>query len=521
MSSHFKALFVVLVLSGLAFWLARPVFTKFMSDKDFVHRRNLWLGLTVCAFAIPSFWVYMGVAAALIGLAGRRDSNPAAMYLFLLLVIPPFSQAIPGFGIVNQIFPLNHFRLLALVLLIPAALRLRGVAKERSGEAAYRPSLSVPDALILIYCGLQLVIVAPGVSITQTIRYAVLLAIDLPLPYYVVSRSCVSKERIVEAISAFTLAAVVLAPIAVFETAKSWLMYSSIADHWQVESSIKYLMRDDILRAQATSGQSIILGNFYAVALGLWLYLQAGLTGWRRWLGTAAIAAGLAAALARGPWVGAVVCLFVFFATGPNAKSSLPKFIGLSVLVAGIALASPARGWIIDHLPFIGTIDEGNVTYRQLVIERALLLIRQNPLFGSPYFIEYMEDLRTGEGIIDLLNVYFAIGMAYGLVTLAAFISFLGVAAFRCVRAARTVARTDPDAARLGAALFASLSATMVIMYTVSNYLSVPYICVGLAALMVAYARVAAAAIEEGARSAEVDAAGTHRPPRVRTSLSG
>ena len=147
-------------------------------------------------------------------------------------------------------------------------------------------------------------------------------------------------------------------------------------------------------------------------------------------------------------------------------------------------------------------------------------LIRQNPLFGSPYFIEYMEDLRTGEGIIDLLNVYFAIGMAYGLVTLAAFISFFAVAAFRCVRATRAITRMDPDTAKLGAALFASLSATMVIMYTVSNYLSVPYICVGLAALMVAYTRVALTDELTGSGDGS-DAAGMRGPPGVRVSLSG
>ena len=97
-----------MIVTTLAFWLARPVFANFMTEQDFVRRRNLWLSLTVCAFLIPSFWLYMGVAAVLIWRAGKVDPNPSALYLFLLLVVPPFSVAIPGFGLVNLLFSLDR-----------------------------------------------------------------------------------------------------------------------------------------------------------------------------------------------------------------------------------------------------------------------------------------------------------------------------------------------------------------------------------------------------------------------------
>ena len=51
----------------------------------------------------------------------------------------------------------------------------------------------------------------------------------------------------------------------------------------------------------------------------------------------------------------------------------------------------------------------------------------------------------------------------------------------------------DPDASKLGAALLGSFLGMLVIIYTVNNYLSVPYIYFGLAALMVAYCKVALA----------------------------
>ena len=497
MSSHFKAFLVVMVLTVLAFWLARPAFTKFMSDEAFVRRRNLWLSVTACAFVLPSFWLFMAAAGVLIWRAGRRDPNPAALYLFLLLVVPPFQQLIPGFGLVNQLFPLDHFRLLGLVVIVPAALRMRRAARA-SIDPPVPTTWLAPDVFLVVYGVLQIALYAPYAPLTGTMRSLFLLGVDLLLPYYVLSRSCASKAMIVEAIAALALSAVVLVPIAVFEAAKGWLLYSDISEYWRIDSGIiGYLLRGDVLRAQVTSGQSIVLGNFYAVVLGLWLYLQSGLTGWRRWLGTVAVVVGLLAAYARGPWVGAVVGLFAFFAVGPNASTRVLKFIGVSAVAVGVALVSPAGPWIIDHLPFIGTVDSGSVAYRELVNDRSWFLIKQNPFFGSPYFINSMEDLRTGQGIIDLLNVYLTIGMAYGLVTLAAFVSFLGTAAFRCFKATRMNAHNDPDTSRLGAALLAAFAGTLIIIYTVSNYLSVPYIYVGLAALMVAYSRIPGVAVEQ------------------------
>ena len=490
MSSHYKAFLVVMVLTLLAFWLARPAFTKFMADEDFVRRRNLWLSLTAAAFLLPSFWLYMGVAAVLIWRAGKRDPNPAALYLFLLLVVPPFSQPIPGFGLVNYLFPLDHFRVLGLALIVPAAIRMRRAASGPFNQPAATTWLA-PDLLLIIYGVTQTVLYVPYSPLTGSLRSLFLLAVDVLLPYYVLSRSCTSKSTIVEAIAALALSAVVLAPLALFEAAKGWLMYSDIAPHWGIDGNIiGYLMRSDVLRAQVTSGQSIVLGTFYAAVLGLWLYLQSDLTGVRRWLGTAAVIGGLMASFSRGPWVGAVICGFVYVAAGPNATTRVFKLVGISAAVTAALLASPLGASIIDHLPYIGTVDAGNVEYRQAVNDRSWMIIQQNPLFGSPYFGNYMEDLRNGQGILDLLNAYLSIGMAYGMVTLAVFLLFLASVAYRCLKVARMNATTDPDTSKLGAALLASFLGMLVIIYTVNNYLSVPYIYFGLAALMVAYSRI-------------------------------
>jgi hypothetical protein len=490
MPTHYKAFLVVISLAAIVFWLARPAFTKFMSDEDYVRRRNLWLCLTVSAFLTPSFWIHMGIAALLIYRAAKKDSNPPALFFLLLLVVPPLEQQIPGFGLVNYLFPLHHIRLLILIIIIPEALRIRARHLNKGAEIDKNKWLA-PDILLVIYGSLQVFLYVPYTSITDSVRGSFIISLDLLVPYYVLSRSCVSKQRVVEVMAAFALSAAVLAPVAIFETAKGWLVYGEMASHLNADVDIGgYLLRGDILRAQVTSGQSIVLGNFFAVGFGVWLYLQSKLEKRQAWIGSLVIGGGLIAAFARGPWLGGAVCVIVFFALGPNALPRLLKLTAVVIVCILLAMFSPYGAQIVDHLPFIGTIDAGNVSYRQAIIDRSWLIIQMNPILGSPFFSQYMGDLRTGLGIIDLLNVYLSIGMAYGLITLAAFVLFFYASVHRALRLILNNKKSDQDSTVLGAALIGALSGTLIILYTTSNYLSIPYIYTGVAALLVAYSRI-------------------------------
>ena len=147
MGDNYRAYVVVMGLTFGVFLIAKPVFIRWMSADDFVLRRNAWLALTTAAFLLPNLWLYMMVAAVIIWFAGQRDTNPAAFYLFLLLVVPPLEADLPTLGIVKSLFPMNHFRLLSLVLLIPLALRLRREGREMrlQGGSPLPPALRVTD----------------------------------------------------------------------------------------------------------------------------------------------------------------------------------------------------------------------------------------------------------------------------------------------------------------------------------------------------------------------------------------
>lgn len=492
----YKALVVVLIVASFVFIVAKPLFCKFMAPRDYAIRRNLWLGVTLAAFLIANFWLYLLVAAALIWFAARRDSNPVALYMVLLLALPPMGMDIPTFGIVKQVMFMSHLRFLSLVLLLPLALGFfrreplsaGGAWGGERGGSAILPA----DVLILLYALLQVVLLMPSESVTATGKRMLTIGVDMLLPYYVLSRACRTRESFREVIAAFVLAALVLVPLGVFETFKGWLLYAGLEDHWGTNPYLGYLRRGDFLRAQVNSGHSIVLGFSFAVAFGFWLSLQTRVASaaWR-WGVLLSLLTGLLVTFARGPWVGAAVVWIVFLLLGPDARRRSAKAIGL-LFVAGLAvLVSPWGGTIVDNLPFIGSVGSGTVDYRVKLAETAWMLILQNPIFGSRYFLAYMEDLRQGQGIIDLVNAFATIALSYGLVGLALFVGFFSTVVVRCFKSVRQLATLDPDFSLAGGALVAILVSALVMLFTVNMYMSIGPLTWALAGAGVAYSQLA------------------------------
>ncbi len=491
MDSHYKAFIVVALVTVGVFALVKPIFAQWMSPQDFALRRNCWFAITTAAFLVPNFWVFMAVAAVVVAIAVSRDSNPAALYLFLLLVVPPLQADLPTFGVIKTLFPLQNFRLLSMVLLIPVALRLLRQNRQPGHGGGGSPSptrLLGPDLFLLSFLLLQLVLYAPYESLTNSIRRAFLMLLDTWLPYYVMSRACRDRQMIVEAMSALVLAAFILAPLAIVETLKAWLLYGGLGDAWNIPNTL-YLRRNDVLRASVTSGHAIVLGYFFAVALGMWLYLQRQVPrGWAA-MGVGILAVGAAATFSRGPWLGAVIAVLGYLALGPGALKRSIKGLSLFVVVGAITLVTPLGQRIVGALPFFGSVGSDTVSYREQLLHVSIQLIQQNPLFGSPGFLAQMEELRTGEGIIDLVNTYATFALSFGLVGLALFAGFMALTVLRTWRVVRAVAAEDADFAMIGVSLLACLASVLIMLATVSNYLSIPYVYLALAGLAAVYCR--------------------------------
>lgn len=477
---------VVLTIAMVVFIIAKPICLRFMAENDFVRRRNIWLALTLTAFISPSFWLFALVAFPVLAWGAHRDSNPVALYLMVMQVISQHAGLeIPVVGI-NKLFELNNYRILSFAILIPAAWRLM-----QSSDKQGIGGLTKMDVLILAYLGLQLVLLMPYESITHTMRRGFLFTIDALVLYFVVSRTCTGQRAIVETMASFCLACAIFAPLALFESVKGWLLYQGIGELWGSPTPFAYLLRGETLRAQVSAGHSIPLGYMMAIAFGFWLYLGSRVQSAPLTIAVAIwMWVGLLAAYARAPWLVAVVIFFAYAALGPRGPARFFTASLIAALVAGLILVSPIGERVIDSLPFVGTVDAGSVTYRQRLAEMSWQLIQQNPFFGSPFFLLYMEDLRQGQGIIDLMNAYATIALSYGLVGLSLLLGFFFVGMWNTLRLLKSSAGPNPDLSLLGVNLIACMLGTLFMMATGGLGSSVAQLFWVLAGLAAGYAQI-------------------------------
>jgi hypothetical protein len=481
---HLKELIVVMGIAVAVFFFARPLCLRFMRAEDFALRRNLWLALTACAFLSPSFWFYVLAAFAVIAWAGRRDSNPAALFLVAFGIIPPVTIYIPVVGI-NTLFALSQARILSLVLLLPLALRLFSV-----NEGGLARKWLALDWLLVTYLVLQLAVLSPYETPTATMRRGFLLVIDTLLVYYVFSRALLSRQALIDTMAAYVMVSAVYASIGIFESFKGWLMYEQLGLSWGSPPKIfSFLGRGGYLRAQASAGHSLTLGYILCIAFGFWLYLRSHVASTAaRFLVTALLCIGIYATHSRGPWLTAVVLYLTYLFLAPGGKPAFYKGIGALVLFVGGLALTPVGERIIASLPFIGTVDQESVIFRQTLAERSWQLVWQNPFFGDPFVLKSMADLQQGTNFVDLMNAYAAVALFYGIVGLALFAGFFLLVTVRAYQRQRHLLATAPDLSAIGASLVACMLASLFFMATAS----IDWVEYVLAGLMASYVSVLA-----------------------------
>lgn len=487
MPEHLRALVVILALSGLSFWLMRPALAQLVGSATYQQWRNLWVGFTLVAFLSHSFWLYALVVTLALLLKRPPMGQVIGVWLLLLFLVPAASIDIPGFGIINFLFTLDHLRLLSLVLLLPAALVL---LQQRT---SMRLGSTWPDKLLLAFLLLAALLQLRETSVTDALRGCLYLLTDVFLPYYVATRTLRSIDDFKYALTGFMVAAALLGALAMFETLRHWKLYNALTGAMGIFWGYSgYLGRDGLLRASVSTGQPIPLGLVMMTALGLFLFLsqqmpriKSGL----RLLGWLVLTGGLMASLSRGPWVGALFTLMVFLALGPKPVKQLLG-LGLLGLVSLPMLALFSTGQrVLNLLPFIGQVDEFNVTYRQRLLENAWIVIERNFWLGSVDYLQTpeMQSMIQGEKIIDIVNTYIGVALDYGMVGLSLFCLFFCLVMWGVYRTFQQ--QTEPQARLLGRALLATLAGVLLTIYTVSSITVIPWLYWTLAGICVAYAQ--------------------------------
>jgi O-Antigen ligase len=485
MSLNPNALFAVLVLGGTTLFLMKFLLAELgMTQQAYFKRSCAWIVISTLLFLAQDFWILMFGTAIVLFWLNKTEPNVMANYFFVICALPWVDKDIAGFGLVNQLFTLHTYRLYALVMLLPVAIRLW------NDPTAIRPFQITADKYLLGYVALYVVLQYLASNTTTTMRTAFTYSLDLLLPYFVASRTLRNPEQIREALGALLIGLCCLASVACLEFIKSWFIYEGAVPSLGITRPNSFFIeRDGKLRAVGTASIAISFGVAMMVGVCLWWAL---LEKWRthkfiKWAMLGCLCFALYGSLSKGPWMGCVIGLAVYFAL--LSKSKGPAF--LFALASGVTLLflafSNTGHELLQSLGIVEEIDI-NVLYRLRILDIATAVFLDSPLLGAYDFLlrDDVETLRQGQGIIDIVNTYAGIMMSSGATGLFLFCGFFFTMLKQQFFGIQRVFKNQPRFAELSSGLMGGMFACLFTIFTTSSVTIVPVLYWSLAGVIVA-----------------------------------
>lgn len=484
MPLHIRAFIVVITIAIAVYMVMSKPARNVIPAPDFSRMRNIWLAITTMAFFAGNFWLFALLSGVLIIFSMRRETTTPALYWLLLCVIPPTGHNIPGFGVINRLFELNMPRYLALIILLPGLLFGGKIIKRHAKK------IVLPDAFITMFILIVVILSFRQGTLTVGLRSSFILVLGTVLPYFAFSRGLNNIRDIKYTMFAYLLPLFVFSMLGGFEMIRHWKLYTLPG----IAEGTGYLSRDGNLRASVTTSGSIVLGYIMMVGIGFLLPIaERHLTRIQSLLAFGALGLGLLSSLSRGPWVGTFALIIIYISTGRNATKKLASIGFSGIMLLPILFLTPYWDKFVGLIPFVGTIESENIDYRERLFEQSWIVINRSPLFGSIDYLNTpeMQSMIQGQGIIDIVNSYLRIALNYGFVGVFVFIAFFISVLLGLRRSYKSLPEKHSEMIQIGRAIFATISAVLITIATVSSVSFVPYIYWSLAGLAVAYINVA------------------------------
>jgi hypothetical protein len=461
----FGALSVVAWLTRL---IAGPGLRAVLSPADW---KAVWWGivgtLAVSCFSvkIPLFFVVLPLWAMLLAhRLGADGSGRLPAYALLCCICPAMTFQIEHIGPLNNLILITPFRVLVAVLLVPEASRLMS-----RRDAPKSPSwLTLCDVAVTVYILYWLGRYFSTATITTIAREIMGQALDTVIPYFVLSRACVATAVRRRVLAFALVGAVYEAFVGMVESGSGHYLYAQL--QWLYDESWGQstgLMRGSWLRAEAAFQGPLALAVLLLFGVGLWFALRPSAKNRAYLVSVVALMGGALATYGRGPIIATFLLLasmamlrrmdakrYLVVATVGTVVFSVVWNTGLGDVVLGLVTRVSAGDENADF----------NVLYRQQLLDTSLALLRQSPWWGVPNYLDYMEDLRQGDGIIDMVNTYLIVALNSGVFGLALYLAPFVVVIWK--EGARVTRRLDLR--REGAAWLALTAGLLAAIFTVS-----------------------------------------------------
>lgn len=484
-----KLLLPTLFVCGLAWVALRASFAPLLSKLEYQRAWAVLVATTMVVYLGQTPMLFsIGVGLmALVGqsLLGGGIRGKLATFMLMVVVLPPLTWPVGGFGDVNYLLALTGPRILALVLLSGPALTLLG-------DKTYKRErwVLLLDILVIVYQVLKIALMAPHTTTTGMLRVLMESGLDVLLPYYVTSRAIRTETDLRFLLTHLALGLALAASVGFAEFFIHRNLYSELQfvynSKWQLTMT---LLRGDYLRVQAATAAPIVLAFEMTFAIGVWTYLRG--QEWRRLpvlLVYGAFIGCLVFTFSRGPWLGGLV--FGAALLGLR-RLGTKTFVWLFLLLLVGAVTAKAIGADEVVLTALGAVfgssdqDLNTINYRRQLLDTALALLKQSPWLGVPDYASQMQDLKQGEGIIDLVNSYVAIALDTGVIGLAIYLLPYVLAFRHMVRVPGISLRQTSDAGAgwFAATFLAMIISCMVTIFTTSTFGTMPFLLILLVAL--------------------------------------
>jgi len=365
---------------------------------------KIMVGLYVVGLWGHIIWVVFLALMLSIPLLARNRGDAAALYAIAVLSLPdlPYKFQIGGFYVAE----IDKYMFAAFGLAI--------AFRRFAGEVRSGSRFDIPFLIVLT---LELA-ESRDPQWTTELRMMLPTLLTLALPYYLVSRSITSMQDIRRFVLALTLGGFVLAIVATAEVRFHTLFYQQITSNLPVAlgENLYQKMRGGVIRAPASFPESTSLANFLAASaiavLGLGTAFASKI---KRNIALGVLLIGLVAANSRGAFIGVALGLLAFdFYRKRWGALSVKLGIGSGIYVAAL-IAAPFSPYVAGMVGK-GSDTQGSTNYRVQLLTRGMEEIRKHPLLGTTMknALDSLEDMRTGQHIIDLVNGYITYGLTLG-----------------------------------------------------------------------------------------------------------
>lgn len=484
MSEFLRAFIYLLVLGTIGIYFTKKAFVgTLVEEREFNRWRNAWYIVTALGFLTQNFYIFCALLIVYLIRERKYQKTVAALYLLLLPSFPDTGVHVFFGGL--DLFYLTYIFALAAGLLIPAYVATRGQRRQPFTAFGILDYLCI--ALLILYIGLN----ASFFNFTTGLRDGLDRVTQIFFPFYVISRTVRSVDDFKRVAVAFVLISVITSIVLFFESQRWWLLYNTVDDVLGAPWGLgNYLPRGDFIRAAASMGQPIISG--YVISLGILLYTVISKYVTQKWLKLliwGILLVGIYAPLSRGPWLGALVMVGVFLATGKNAIYRLGKFVAVLALAFGVLTQLPGGERYLNLLPFIGKTDAGTVEYREKLLEHVDVMVAKNFWFGTIDYREdpYMQDMRQGENIVDIVNSYINVVMESGIIGFTLYVLFFVIVVVQTYNALRYYKDPEEELVQFGRGAFALMLGSLFTIYTVSSIGVIPPLHYAAAGLCMAF----------------------------------